>query len=174
MSDCPATEISIRPYADGDLWLLERLLGDPAMMRHLGGPESPDAIRSRHQRYLASDPATTGLFTIEAGREPVGWVGYWKSEWQGQAVWECGWHVLPEAQGCGVATAAVSLMLDRVRAHGVHDVIHAFPSVRNVASNALCRRVGFELLGEVEVEYPRESMMRANDWRLNLGIGQSG
>lgn len=31
--------------------------------------------------------------------EAVGWVGYWESEWRGETVWECGWSVLPEAQG---------------------------------------------------------------------------
>ena len=174
MSDLPGGEVTVRPWEEADLWLLGRLLGDPAMMRHLGGPESPDSIRSRHERYLASNPATNGLFTILLGEDAVGWVGYWESDWQGQAVWECGWHVLPEAQGRGVATAGTALMLERVRTHGVHDHIHAFPSVDNAASNALCRRLEFELLGEVDVEYPRGSMMRANDWCLDLRVGRSG
>jgi hypothetical protein len=33
------TVVNIRPWSDGDLHLLERLLGDPAMNVHLGGPE---------------------------------------------------------------------------------------------------------------------------------------
>lgn len=168
MSEPSANDITIRPWHAGDLGLLERLLGDPAMMDHLGGPETPDAIRARHERYLASDPASNGLFAIVREGAPVGWVGYWESEWGGEAVWECGWHVLPEEQGAGAATAGAGLMLERIRQHGVHRYVHVFPSVDNAPSNALCRRLGFELLGEVDVEYPRGSMMRANDWRLDL------
>ena len=36
-------------------------------------------------------------------------------------------------------------------------------------SNALCRTLGFELLGEVSVEYPKDHEMRSNDWRLDVG-----
>lgn len=140
------------------------------MMVHLGGPETPEALLARHERYLGYDGATEGLFTILAGpdRAPAGWVGYWECSWQGEDVWECGWHVLPEFQGEGVAAAGSVLMLERARAHGRHRFVHAFPAVDNAASNALAARLGFELLGGVEVEYPKGSMMRSNDWRLDL------
>lgn len=180
MPASPPAEVAIRPWATGDLGLLERLLGEPDMMRHLGGPESPDAIRARHERYLASDPAKGGLFAITIGPDAAaaGCVGYWESVCRGEAVWECGWNVVPEAQGQGVATAGAALMIERARRHGLHRQLHAFPSVDNAASNALCRRLGFELLGEVEVEYPKGSMMHSNEWRLCLwppsGVGQSG
>jgi len=165
--------VRLRPWAADDLPLLVRLLGDPEMMQHLGGPDTPDAIEARHQRYLASDPAKGGLFAIIAGREAeaVGWVGYWESEWQDEPAWECGWHVLPEWQGRGVATAGTALMLEQARQRRTFRYIHAFPSVDNAASNALCRTLGFESFGEVRVEYPRGIMMRANDWRLDLELG---
>ena len=164
------TDVAIRPYADGDHPLLVRLLGDPAMTVHLGGPESPDALRSRHERYLASEPSSGGIFTVlaEPEREPVGWIGYWRSSWDGEDVWECGWHVLAHVQGTGIATAATTLVLDRVVERGEYRYLHAFPSVDNAASNALCRRLGFECLGETEVEYPKGRMMRANNWRYAL------
>lgn len=37
----------IEPWGRGNLALLEVLLGDPAMMEHLGGPETPAKIASR-------------------------------------------------------------------------------------------------------------------------------
>jgi len=162
--------VGIRPYGADDLPLLERLLGDPAMMTYLGGPESADAIRSRHERYLASGEADGALFTVEVGDDHVvaGWVGYWESELDGEPVWECGWHVLREFQGAGVARTAMTLVLASVRARGTHRFLHAFPSVENDASNALCSRLGFELLGEAQVEYPKGRMMQSNDWRLDL------
>ena len=162
--------VALRPWAEGDLWLLHRLLGEPEMMRFLGGPESPEAIEARHRRYLTSDPATNGLFAIVAGPEaaPVGWTGFWESEWDGHLVWECGWNVLPEAQGRGVATAAAALMIAEARGRRRHRWLVAFPSVDNAPSNALCRALGLEWRGEVEVEYPKGHLMRSNDWRLDL------
>jgi RimJ/RimL family protein N-acetyltransferase len=164
-------DVALRPWADGDAWLLQRLLGEPDMMGHLGGPESRDAIGARHERYLAADPAGNGLFAVTLGprAEAVGWVGFWESVWRGETVWECGWSVLPEAQGGGVATAAAALMIGAVRRRGAHRHLHAFPSVDNAPSNALCRTLGFELLGEVEVDYPKGQLMRSNDWRLDVG-----
>ena len=36
--------VHLEPWGPDDLRLLERLFGDPAMMAHLGGPESPEKI----------------------------------------------------------------------------------------------------------------------------------
>ena len=46
--------------------------------------------------------------------------------------------------------------------------MHAFPSVDNGPSNAICRKAGFALQDEVDVEYPPGHPMRCNDWRLDL------
>lgn len=162
--------VRIRPYAEGDLPLLRALLGDPEMTRFLGGPESAEALAARHERYLTADPETNGLFTVLLC-EPaaaVGWVGFWESEWDGEHVWECGWHVLREFQGQGVATEAMRLALDAARSRNRHGFMDAFPSVDNGASNAVCRRLGFRFLGEAEVEYPKGRMMRAQHWRFDL------
>ena len=59
-------------------------------------------------------------------------------------------------------------MLEHTRTRGHHRFVHAFPSVDNPASNAVCRRLGFESLGEAEVEYPKGTMFRANDWCMDL------
>jgi RimJ/RimL family protein N-acetyltransferase len=66
-----------------------------------------------------------------------------------------------------VASAATAQALDRAR-EGTRRYVHAFPSVDNPASNALCRRLGFELLGDDEFEFPPGSFMRCNDWRFDL------
>lgn len=162
--------LRIRRYAEGDLPLLRALLGDSEMTRFLGGPESDEALVARHERYLTADPETNGLFTVLLGEpaERVGWVGFWETEWDGETVWECGWHVLGEFQGQGVATEAMCLALDATRSRTRHRFVDAFPSVDNVASNAVCRRLGFRSLGEVEVEYPKGCMMRAQHWRFDL------
>jgi len=46
--------------------------------------------------------------------------------------------------------------------------VHACPSIDNSPSNAICRRLGFELMGDYEFEYPKGHFMRCNDWRFAL------
>ena len=98
----------------------------------------------------------------------AGSVGYWEKEWQGQRVWETGWHVLPgfrdrhrhagngHRRGAGAGDGPASF--------------HArFPIDHNAASNVVCRKLGFTLQGEVDFEFPPGHWMRCNDWRLDLG-----
>ena len=166
-------EVSIRPYADGDLWVLERTLGDPSQMVHLNGPESPETLRKRHKLFLAlsADPSAGCMYTITMGPEnaPVGNVGYWESDEGGQKGWETGWFVLPEFQGKGIATAATRLLVNHVAKLG-RRFLFAYPSVNNHRSNAICRRLGFALARETESEYPPKSgkLLRVNVWRLDL------
>jgi RimJ/RimL family protein N-acetyltransferase len=159
--------VHLEPWAVGDLALLEKLLGDPTMTEHLGGPESPEKLAERQKRYEAPG---SGMFKIvdDATGAPVGSVGFWEREWQGEQVFETGWSVLPEFQGRGFASAGTALLVEVARADGKHRYLHAYPSVDNAASNALCSKLGFTLRGEHEFEYPKGSFMRCNDWRLDL------
>ena len=159
------------PWGEDDLPLLHRLLGDPAMMEHLGGPESPDKIEERHGRYLdGQTPAKMFKVVETATGESVGSVGYWEREANEGQVWETGWMVLPEFQGRGIATEATRQVIDLCRAEQTHRYLYAYPSVDNEPSNAICRKLGFELVDEEEYEYPKGSgnILRCNDWRLDL------
>ncbi|MGO9955406.1 MAG: hypothetical protein ACLP50_05410 [Solirubrobacteraceae bacterium] len=48
------------------------------------------------------------------------------------------------------------------------DRMHAFPNVDNAPSNAIYRRLGFELLEACVLEFPKRHVMTCNDWRLDL------
>ena len=54
------------------------------------------------------------------------------------------------------------------RREAAHRFLHAFPSVDNPASNAVCAKAGFTLLGETEFEFPPGRFMRSNNWRVDL------
>ena len=158
--------IRLEPWSPGNLPLLEKLLGDPAMMTHLGGPEPLEKIAKRQTRY-EQDPRQLRIVDDATG-EGIGWVGYWDREWRGGSVYEIGWAVLPEAQGRGVATEATRLALAAARATGRHRWLHAVPGADNPPSNAICQKLGFTLLAARDFEYPPGTVMRCNDWRLDL------
>jgi RimJ/RimL family protein N-acetyltransferase len=165
-------KVSIRPYGEGDLWVLERTLGDPSQMVHLNGPESPEKIQERDRRFLgmSADPSAGCTFTIMVGSDAAGNVGYWETDWEGQKVWETGWFVLPEFQGRGVATEAARLLIEVVSKLRRHRFLIATPSVTNLPSNAIPRKLGFALAGKVDTMYPPGSgkAISCNVWRLAL------
>lgn len=163
--------VRIEPWGEHDLPLLEKLMGDPEMMEHLGGPESPEKIAERQARYERQEaPGKGQMFKVVhvATGEGVGSAGYWERTWQGALIYEIGWSVLPPFQGRGIASRATAQAIAVVKAEGKHRFLHAFPSISNPPSNAICRKLGFTLLGECRVEYPPGSFMRCNDWRLDL------
>ena len=166
-------EFRIEPWGKGDLPLLEKLMGDPAMTEHLGGPESHGKIVARQERYVREpEPGKGRMFKIveTATGESVGSVGYWERESSEGLVYETGWSVLPAFQGRGAATSATAQLIERARAEQRHRFLYAYPSVDNAPSNAICRKLGFTLVDVSEYEYPKDSgnIMRCNDWRLDL------
>jgi RimJ/RimL family protein N-acetyltransferase len=162
--------VTLEPWGSGDLPLLERLLGDPVMTEHLGGPESPEQLRERQGRYERAEHGDRMFKIVDAeGGEGVGSVGFWTKEWRDAEVYEVGWMVVPEAQGRGIAGAATAQLIELARRDGRHRFVHAFPSVDNAPSNAICRTLGFELLEACEFEYPKGHWMTCNDWRLDIG-----
>ena len=166
--------IRLEPWGEGDLALLKKTLGHPAMTKYLGGPESDAQLIKRQARYERLTESGKGrMFKIvhEATGEAVGKVGYWDSTHDGEAIYEIGWSVLPAFQGRGIAGTAVAQAIAMARSDGKYRYLHAFPSVDNLPSNALCQKSGFTLVEECEFEYPKGSFMRSNDWRLDLSVG---
>jgi RimJ/RimL family protein N-acetyltransferase len=161
------SEIVLEPWSEQGYQLLLRL-NAPEMTEHLGGPETAEQVLRRHGRYLER----TGdgeMFMVVSDHDVVGSVGYWPREWAGQEVYETGYGIVPELQGRGLAVAAVQLCAARAAVDGSRSWLHAFPTVDHAASNAVCRKAGFELVGECDFEYPPGSLIRSNDWRLFLG-----
>jgi RimJ/RimL family protein N-acetyltransferase len=163
--------LRLERWTPDDRPLLDRLVGDPAMMVHLGGPESPEKIDERQARYERGE----GVFKVvdaETGAA-VGWVGYWPLANDGRGEigtpsLEIGWSILTEFQGRGLATEAASLCLDAARAAGRRGLVTAHPGVDNASSNAVCRKLGMAFAEAVEVDYPPGHPFRANRWECEL------
>jgi len=164
--------VTLQPWGSGDLPLLERLMGDPRMTEHLGGPESPDKLRERQGRYERLEGGDRMFKIVDvASGAGVGSVGFWTKEWRDEQVYEVGWMVVPEFQGRGIALAATVQAIEHARRDEKHRFMHAFPNIDNAPSNAICRRLGFELLGACEFEFPKGHFMACNDWCLDLRPG---
>ena len=164
-------DVMIEPWGKDDLPLLERLMGDPRITEHLGGPETPEKIRERQGRYERAEAGDRMFKIVDvASGGAVGSVGYWDKEWHDKNVYEVGWMVLPEFQGRGIAVAATAQAIELAHQDGKHAWMHAFPNVENAPSNAICRKLGFTLLGEQEFEYPKGHLMLCNDWQLDLSV----
>src|SRR3954470_2158893 len=159
--------VHLERWSAPDLPLLTALNGDPEQMAHVGGAESAEKIAERQARY-AADPNQLRIVDDASG-QGVGWVGFWLRSWRGEEVYEIGWSVLPAFQGRGIASTATALAVAAAREARAAPYVHAFPGVDNAASNAVCRRVGFELVEPaLSFEYPPGTMMVVNDWRLAL------
>jgi RimJ/RimL family protein N-acetyltransferase len=168
-------EVGLRAWTEDDLPLLRGLLGDPAMMTYLGGPESEEKLLERHAKYLAIDGmGNARVFVITAGPErvAVGWVGYWQTSWHAEPAWETGWSVLPVFQGRGVASRGAELAMGVLAGERTHRFVYAFPAVDNGPSNGVCAKLGFERVGSESLEYPPGSdiWMECAVWRRELPV----
>jgi RimJ/RimL family protein N-acetyltransferase len=161
--------IRLEAWTETDLSLL-RATNTQEMMEHLGGPETESQVLDRHRRYLElGDPGAGQMFAVALpDGQQSGVIGYWERSWRDSLTYETGWSILPAFQGRGIATAAARAVAVLARAEHRHSHLHAFPAVDHPASNAICRKAGFTLLGEADIEYPPGSIMRCHEWRLDL------
>ena len=155
--------MELRAYGEGDFWLTEALETDPEVMSALGGPIDRARLLEVHRRRLAD--AWWFKIVAEPGGPAVGTIGVWETGHRGQSLHETGWMVLPAHQGRGIASAALTLLIERVNAEPRFRRIHAFPPVTNTPSNALCRRFGFVLVGPVDFVYAGRTL-HCNHWSL--------
>jgi RimJ/RimL family protein N-acetyltransferase len=141
---------------------------DPAVMAELGGAVPRDEIPAMHRRRLDNTATDPWWFVIVTEDEQsAGTIGIWETEHDGAVVHETGWMLLAAFHGRGLASAALAQLLDRARAEARFEQLHAWPGVTNGASNALCRKFGFELLGAEEGAY-RDARFPVNHWVLTL------
>jgi RimJ/RimL family protein N-acetyltransferase len=156
-------------YTDADIALTEALECDPAVMAELGGPIPRENIPRLHAKRLAVIANGDWWFKIvpEKGGPAVGTIGVWKGEYKGAEIYETGWLIRAELQGRGFASAAARMILDRARAERRFGFIHAFPGATNGASNAICRKAGFERLEECEIDYA-ERILKCVHWRADV------
>ncbi|MBN3545030.1 GNAT family N-acetyltransferase [Fictibacillus barbaricus] len=166
-------QVQINIWEDKDLELLFKI-NAPEMMEHLGGAETKEQILKRQKRYLElGEKGKMFSITQSPDFEAVGSVGYWQTTWNDESVYEIGWSVLPQFQGKGIATLAVKLAINEAIKEKKYKYIHAFPSVENPASNAICRKLNFSFISDCEFEYPPGNLMHCNNWRFTINTNKN-
>jgi RimJ/RimL family protein N-acetyltransferase len=159
--------MELRDITMDDLPMYEAALTDPRMMGELGGPIPREGLKEKLQGIVDEVNAGEVWFDVIAVEgEAAGWVCIWLNERDGERFNEIGWMVLPEFQGCGLASEAVRTYLERDRRERRWGEIRAYPGVNNGPSNAICRKTGFRLVGQRDVEYMGRRNM-SNDWRYS-------
>jgi len=151
--------VTLEPWGRGDLSLLERLMGDPHMTEHLGGPESPDKLQERQGRYerLQGGDRMFKIIDVASGTG-VGSVGFWSKKWRGEQIYEIGWMVVPEAQGRGIAVAATAQAIGLAKRDAKHRFMHAFPNVENEAVERDLPQARLRAAADVRVRVPERPL----------------
>ena len=160
--------LTLLPWNDAGLDLL-RAMNAPEQMVHLGGPETEEKLLDRQSRYLTyHHPGEVEMLLMAADGAIAGSVGYWEIERDGSPAYEMGWGILPAHQGRGLGAGATQLLLQRLKPIARHRWVFAFPTPENPGSNGICRKLGFELMGVEDAEYPKGVWAPHNVWRLTL------
>lgn len=155
-----------------DLALYESVHCDERMMAHLGGAwpkeQMPQKLRRDVELIARGSAWVFKIIPDDDSASAAGTVCIWESSWQGESISEIGWMILPRFQQQGLATKAVRAILDKALSEKRWgETIHAFPSVTNVASNAICQKMGFSMIEECDIDYAGR-LLRCNHWRLDL------
>jgi RimJ/RimL family protein N-acetyltransferase len=156
--------LELRPLTRDDARVYERIYTDERMWAELGGVVQQD-MAAKLERDVASVEADQHwvLVIVTDDGAAAGTVSLWDHDWEGETINEIGWMVLPEYQGRGLAGAGVAEALRRADQAARWRVLHAFPATTNRPSNALCRKNGFVLQGQIDHTY-RERTLRVNHW----------
>ncbi|MFC9281313.1 GNAT family N-acetyltransferase [Streptomyces collinus] len=155
--------VRLRPVAEKDLDLLERLHEDPAELGELGffGHRNPGQLRRQWAEH--------GFLTAQGGRLTIAgdddrFVGevQWHEVFQGPAspCWNIGVSLLTAERGKGYGKHAQRRLVEYLFAHTKVNRIEAGTEVTNIAEQRALERAGFTREGVL-----RGACFRAGAWR---------
>jgi RimJ/RimL family protein N-acetyltransferase len=156
MRTITSERLVLRPWREEDASFLLDLESRWEVVRFLGAHPATmgsvaDALASIRRRRAVDHPVH-GIWVITADRRPVGNlllkpIPLSAGETGGGVdEVEIGWHLHPDAWGHGYATEAAEAVLDDAFGRGLDRVV-AVTDPANVASQAVCRRLGMAALG---------------------------
>ena len=153
MADIAATteRLVLRDWRDGDAETFYAALNTPAVMRHLGGVQSPEEWQAAYQRISGFTPDFGHTFWIVERRsdgELLGFCGLKRvnSPGAGQLTGtpEIGWRLRESAWGQGIAKEAAIASLDLAFGQFGYGEVIALTGDGNEASWGLMERLGMK------------------------------
>lgn len=152
-----SNRLRLRRFSRDDLPLLRRLNGDPQVMQHLGGVETPEetqaALEGRILGYYLEHPGLGVWATLE--RDSGAFVGFHLlNHIRGETLIQVGYRLLPAYWGRGYATE----MTRRLLRYGYADLalpgICAITAPDNFGSQRVLLKSGLERRGERAFNHP--------------------
>jgi RimJ/RimL family protein N-acetyltransferase len=159
--------VVLRPYGEGDRELTVALESDAAVKRDLGGPIGAAEAERIHDDRLARMSGGELFYTIGVARERAGIAAVFRTPWAGGVIHEAGVMLLPGRAGQGVGREALRQLGERARDELGLAELHGFTAVTNAAGNAICRRLGWSVREEVDLDYEGRPL-HCNHWVLDL------
>jgi RimJ/RimL family protein N-acetyltransferase len=150
-------QVILRPVAEDDLPVLEKLTWDPAVageFAQFGWFDTQLWRRRWAEDRLIGE--TGGVLMVVRGDERLGFVNWRRKPTTPAAFhWEMGIALLPDARGRGYGTVAHQLLTRYLFAHTTVHRIEAATEVGNVAEQRTLEKAGFI----------REGVLRGIGWR---------
>jgi RimJ/RimL family protein N-acetyltransferase len=148
--------LALRPVAEEDLPLLDRLAQDPAAAGEYAWSGWRNLLSFRQgwaEDRLVGDDG--GVLLIARGAEPIGFVSWFQVDFPPSYYWSMGIALLPEARGKGYGTQAHRLLTRYLFAHTTVHRIEGVTEAENLAEQRVMEKAGFI----------REGVMRGVFWR---------
>jgi RimJ/RimL family protein N-acetyltransferase len=150
-------DLTLRPVAEADLAILERLTQDPASTGEFAWLGWNKLIRFRQwwaENRLISDDHS--ILMVVRGADRLGFVSWYKvPATPGYYYWNIGIALLPEARGKGYGAQAQRMLAKYLFAHTTVQRIEAATEAGNVAEQRALEKAGFT----------REGVHRSTGWR---------
>ena len=148
--------LALRPVAEEDLPLLERLTQDPVAAGAHAWTGWRNLLEFRQgwaEDRLIGDAG--GVLMIARGDERIGFVSWFQVDFSPSYYWSMGIALLPQARGKGYGTQAHRLLARYLFAHTTVHRIEADTEAGNVAEQRALEKAGFT----------REGVLRGVFWR---------
>jgi RimJ/RimL family protein N-acetyltransferase len=148
--------LALRPAAEEDLPLLERMAQDPAAAGEYAWSGWRNLLSFRQgwaEDRLVGDDG--GVLLIARGTERIGFVSWFQVDFPPSYYWSMGIALLPEARGKGYGTQAHRLLIRYLFAHTTAHRVEAVTEAENLAEQRVLEKAGFI----------REGVMRGVFWR---------
>jgi RimJ/RimL family protein N-acetyltransferase len=169
-------DLTLRPVAEADLLIVERLTQDPAAAGEFAWQGWYKLTRFRQwwaESRLISDD--NGILMVLRGADRLGFVSWYKVRTTpGYYYWNIGIALLAEARGNGYGTQAQRLLAQYLFNHTTVQRIEAATEVGNVAEQRALEKAGFTREGVHRCTGWRDGAYRDGVWYSMLRTDQPG